>query len=72
VTLYKIIRFHQDEEHPDHRKVIKRGLSLAEAQAHCQHPSTRGDDWFDGYDEDPGPRALDEGYEFPPYDGEPV
>ena len=33
-------------------KVIKRGLTLKQAQTHCQDPATSGDGWFDGYDED--------------------
>lgn len=45
---YKIIRFHfQGENH-----VIERGLSLAEAQAHCNREDTHGEGWFDGYDEE--------------------
>lgn len=32
--------------------VIKRGLSLSEAQAHCRREDTHGDGWFDGYDLD--------------------
>lgn len=47
-TTYKIIRFRQDGDN----EVIDRGLTLEEAQAHCKDPSTRGDGWFDGYDED--------------------
>jgi hypothetical protein len=52
--LYYIQRFCQDDSHPDHRKVIEEGLTLEQAQAHCQRPDTSGryDDgtsWFDGY-----------------------
>lgn len=48
---YKIVRFYQNDR-PS--KVIKRGLSLEEAQAHCKRPNTRGEGWFDGYTEDTG------------------
>lgn len=43
---YKIIRFQFDGE----SKVTKRGLTLEEAQKHCQSPDTSGDGWFDGYE----------------------
>lgn len=33
---YKIVRFFADENAPDHRKVVKTGLTLEEAQAWCQ------------------------------------
>jgi hypothetical protein len=46
---YKIIRFHFDESHPDHRRVITTGLTLEEAQEHCNKDSTSGPGWFDGY-----------------------
>lgn len=46
---YEIVRFHQDTDHPDHRMVVDTGLTLQEAQAHCQDESTHGDGWFDGY-----------------------
>lgn len=54
---YRIRRFCFNDEHPDHRRVIKTGLSLEDAQAHCNDPSTQGEDdergqWFDGYDEE--------------------
>jgi acyl CoA:acetate/3-ketoacid CoA transferase alpha subunit len=47
-TTYMIVRhrFHGD------REVIERGLTLDEAQAHCQRDDTHGDGWFDGYTED--------------------
>ena len=47
---YTIIRFHQDTSHPDHRKVIETGLTLEEAQEHCQSEDTHGEGWFDGYE----------------------
>ena len=56
---YKIIRFYMNKN----KRVIKRGLSLEEAQAHCRSPQTsfrtaKGRDaytrrvgaWFDGYE----------------------
>jgi len=43
---YKIIRF----RFKGANRVIKRGLTLEAAQAHCRRPDTRGDGWFDGYD----------------------
>lgn len=58
---YKIIRLFRDS---DLRMPIKEGLTLEEAQAHCQHPETssktaKSDDtrsltkthgpWFDAY-----------------------
>lgn len=65
MTTYKIIRFYQRYDQP--KRVIKRGLTLEEAQAHCRDPETssstctssegrrrteeRGP-WFDGYNEE--------------------
>lgn len=65
MTTYKIIRSYQRDDQP--KRVIKRGLTLEEAQAHCRDPETssstctssegrrrteeRGP-WFDGYDEE--------------------
>lgn len=46
---YKIIRFFKDDNKPN--KVILTGLTLEQAQNHCQDPDTSGDGWFDGYDE---------------------
>jgi hypothetical protein len=48
---YKIVRFYR-EWLTGHRKIIKEGLTLEEAQAHCQREDTRGDGWFDGYTEE--------------------
>ena len=51
---YKIIRFRFEGKN----RVIKRGLTLEEAQAHCRRDDTRKEDkngntvWFDGYDEE--------------------
>ena len=45
---YKIIRFKRDGE----SEVIKEGLTLAEAQAHCQSEDTEGEGWFDGYNKE--------------------
>lgn len=45
---YKIIRFRFGKE----TITIQTGLTLEEAQAHCQDDKTRGDGWFDGYTEE--------------------
>jgi hypothetical protein len=50
MTTYKIIRFFRDDT-PS--KVIKRGLTLEEAQDHCGREDTHEPGvWFDGYDEE--------------------
>ena len=62
--MYKIVRnFKRDNKRP---RTIRKGLTLEEAQAHCQDPETssstatsakarryteRNGDWFDGYEE---------------------
>lgn len=48
MSTYKIIRFRFNDE----PIVRQTGLSLEEAQAHCQREDTHGDGWFDGYDEE--------------------
>ena len=45
---YKIIRF----KNHGNAKVIRRGLSLEEAQKHCRRYDTHGPGWFDGYHEE--------------------
>lgn len=51
MTSYKIIRsYHPSLDKAD--KLIRSGLTLAEAQKHCKDPKTRKDgEWFDGYAE---------------------
>ncbi len=50
--MYKIVRFYKDSSHPDNHKVIKTGLTEAEAQEHCQRDDTHEPGvWFDGYTE---------------------
>lgn len=55
---YSIVRFYSDNRV---RRVLQTGLTLQEAQAHCQDPETSSqttttDDepgtWFDGYREE--------------------
>lgn len=63
--MYRIVRFYRD--HPTlRRRIIARGLTLEQAQAHCCDPETssstckgrvgrarthRIGPWFDGYEE---------------------
>ena len=43
---YMIIRFHRESQNT----VIKRGLTLEQAQEWCNSPDTCGEGWFDGYE----------------------
>lgn len=45
---YDIVRFYRDiNKRP---RIIERGLTLKQAQAHCIDPKTRKEGvWFDGY-----------------------
>lgn len=45
---YSIVRFREGSS----RRTIDTGLTLDEAQAHCQREDTHGDGWFDGYTEE--------------------
>lgn len=64
MALYKIIRHYRDSDVPN--RTIATGLTLEEAQAHCQNPETSSSTctgkvgkartrklgaWFDGYSE---------------------
>ena len=46
---YKIVRFFQDDTPA---QIIKTGLTLEQAQAHCKREDTQGPGWFDGYTEE--------------------
>lgn len=46
---YMVIRFHKNS---NDKRIIKRNLTLEEAQAHCRRDDTKGKTWFDGYDLD--------------------
>ena len=63
MATYKILRFYKRDDLPT--EVITRGLTLEQAQAHCQDPETssstatnelavartkRVGEWFDGYE----------------------
>jgi hypothetical protein len=43
--LVDIIRFHRI----NNRRLIFRGVTLAQAKEWCSNPLTRGKDWFDGF-----------------------
>lgn len=51
MATYSIVRFYRDDRPSE---VIRRGLSIEQAKAHCAAPSTRGEDFFDGYRREEG------------------
>jgi hypothetical protein len=68
LTTYKVVRFYQ--QHPARALRLRRGLTLEQAQAHCQNPETSSrtcttaeghrrtelmGPWFDGYTEETKP-----------------
>ncbi len=58
-TTYKIVRFYAARRPSE---VVRTGLSLDEARAHCSRDDTRQPGvWFDGYEEeDPSEETLRE------------
>lgn len=46
--IYRIRRFYQERGRAPH--TLRSHVTLAEAQAHCHDPRTKGEGWFDGYD----------------------
>jgi hypothetical protein len=46
---YKIVKYYQDANKK--ARVIRTGLTLEEAQAHCRRPDTHNiaEGWYDGY-----------------------
>lgn len=51
MSTYAVVRFYRESWFAP-QEVVARGLTLAEAQAHCKREDTRGDGWFDGYEEE--------------------
>lgn len=47
--LYNIVRHYQQRTR--NRKIIRRGLTLADARIWCKRSDTHGPGWFDGFEE---------------------
>ena len=46
---YQIVRYYRDNT--KRSKIVKTGLTLGEARAHCSSPDSREHgEWFDGYE----------------------
>jgi hypothetical protein len=45
---YRTVRFYREDG--KRKRTIKTGLTLEEAQAHCERADTHGEGWFDGYE----------------------
>jgi hypothetical protein len=50
-TMYRIVRMYADRNKKSRAVRGKNNMTLAEAQAHCRDPKTKGIGWFDGYEE---------------------
>jgi hypothetical protein len=49
-THFKIVRFRRNPNTEEvSQRIIKKGLTEAEAKAHCRRDDTHGKNWFDGF-----------------------
>jgi hypothetical protein len=46
--MYNIIRVYRPDLNKSSR-IVKRNVSLEQAQKHCSDPKTSGETWFDAY-----------------------
>ena len=66
---YKIIRFYNTGSAYKSNEIIKQGVTLEQARAHCKDPATSTDTWFDGYEKE-REHCVDCGSEFEADGGE--